>query len=121
MGLYILLMDYKVLIAGISGHNSYGFPRSFKSQGYVQPLCISKRQLFNAYQHLYPSYPFIIHMGFNLPRSINYTIVINVTIPLIIPLYVFFSENVGYLIGIMISKTIGYNGVHNIFRHTHII
>ena len=36
------------------------------------------------------------------------------------------SENVGYipnyshLIGIMISKTIGYNGVHNIFRHTHV-
>ena len=25
-----------------------------------------------------------------------------------------------HLIGIMISKTIGYNGVHDIFRHTHI-
>ena len=38
--------------------------------------------------------------------------------------YGFGPENVGYirnyshLIGIMISKTIGYNGVHNIFRHT---
>ena len=42
--------------------------------------------------------------------------------------HVALSENVGlifpmiasHLMGIMIMKTIGYNGVHNIFRHTHI-
>ena len=30
-----------------------------------------------------------------------------------------YISNYSHLIGIMISKTIGYNGVHNIFRHTH--
>ena len=42
--------------------------------------------------------------------------------------YMGLSENVGlifpmkkpFFIGIMISKTIGYNGLHNIFRQTHI-
>ena len=31
-----------------------------------------------------------------------------------------YIPNYSHLIGIMISKTIGYNGVHNIFRHTQI-
>ena len=31
-----------------------------------------------------------------------------------------YSQWNSHLIGIMISKTIGYNGVHNIFRHTHL-
>ena len=32
-----------------------------------------------------------------------------------------YSQWNSHLIGIMISKTIGYNGVHNIFRHTHVV
>ena len=32
-----------------------------------------------------------------------------------------YIPNYSHLIGIMISKTIGYNGVHDIFRHTHIL
>ena len=32
-----------------------------------------------------------------------------------------YTPNYSHLVGIMISKTIGYNGVHNIFRQTHMM
>ena len=32
-----------------------------------------------------------------------------------------YIPNYSHLIGIMISKTIGYNGVLTIFRHTHVV